>query len=112
MFGIGAGELIVLLALALIIVGPQKLPEIGRNLGSALAQFKAQTDDLKSVLNFETPPAKPATSATSHFPGATTGYGSAVERLNRQAATAEQEIVPVEEVPAMVEVNDNPAKEI
>ncbi len=72
MFGIGAGELMVLMALALIIVGPQKLPELGRNVGKVVGQFKAQTDELRSVISLETqapaPTAAATAAATSHFP--------------------------------------------
>lgn len=42
--GIGAGELIVILILALIIFGPGKLPDVGKAVGKALREFKrAQT---------------------------------------------------------------------
>jgi sec-independent protein translocase protein TatA len=48
---IGATELILILAIALVIFGPSKLPEIGRTLGKAISEFKAQTskvtEDLK-----------------------------------------------------------------
>ena len=41
MFGrLGAGEIILILALALIIFGPKKLPEIGRSLGNTLNEFR------------------------------------------------------------------------
>lgn len=52
MFGrIGATELILILAIALVIFGPSKLPEIGKSIGKAFKEFKAQankvTEDLK-----------------------------------------------------------------
>jgi TatA/E family protein of Tat protein translocase len=77
MFGIGAGELLVMLALALVIVGPQKLPELGRTVGKAVNEFRVQTAELRSVMSFDPPPTTPA---TSHFPGAQS-YGAAAERL-------------------------------
>src|SRR6476469_3821839 len=55
-FGMGPGEMLIILVLALIIVGPQKLPEIGRNLGRTIGEFKAQTDSLRSVMTFEPAP--------------------------------------------------------
>lgn len=79
MFGIGAGELMVILALALIIVGPQKLPEVARTVGRTVNGIKAQTEELRSVISLEAAPPP----ATSHFPGNTSShaYLGAVERM-------------------------------
>ena len=47
MFGIGMPELLLILALALIVLGPKKLPELARALGKGMAEFRRATDDLK-----------------------------------------------------------------
>ena len=47
MFGIGGPELLLILGLALIVLGPKKLPELARTLGKGLAEFRRATDDLK-----------------------------------------------------------------
>ncbi|MFQ5681716.1 MAG: twin-arginine translocase TatA/TatE family subunit [Candidatus Binatia bacterium] len=47
MFGIGMPELLLILALALIVLGPRKLPEIARALGKGIAEFRRATDELK-----------------------------------------------------------------
>ncbi|MEA2285639.1 MAG: sec-independent protein translocase protein TatA [Solirubrobacteraceae bacterium] len=39
-FNIGAPELLIILALALVVLGPKKLPEVGRSLGNGLREFK------------------------------------------------------------------------
>ena len=50
MFGIGMPELLLILALALIVLGPRKLPEIARALGKGMAEFRRATDELKDEL--------------------------------------------------------------
>jgi TatA/E family protein of Tat protein translocase len=47
MFGIGMPELLLILGLALIVLGPKKLPELARALGKGMAEFRRATDELK-----------------------------------------------------------------
>jgi Tat protein translocase TatB subunit len=54
MFGIGMPELLLLLAIALIVVGPKKLPELARALGRGIAEFKKATNELKESLETST----------------------------------------------------------
>jgi len=53
MFGIGMTEMIVIAALALVILGPKKLPDLARSLGKGFAEFKRATNELKSTIDME-----------------------------------------------------------
>ncbi|HNZ10700.1 MAG TPA: twin-arginine translocase TatA/TatE family subunit [Smithellaceae bacterium] len=57
MFGIGFQELIIIAIIALLIVGPKKLPDLAKTLGKGIRDFKNATDgitdDLKDTLKDE-----------------------------------------------------------
>ncbi|MGL4722659.1 MAG: twin-arginine translocase TatA/TatE family subunit [Desulfovibrionaceae bacterium] len=53
MFGIGTGELILIFIVALIILGPQKLPEIASKLGRAYGTFRRLSTQFQRTLNSE-----------------------------------------------------------
>ena len=53
MFGIGMPEMILILAVALIIIGPKKLPDLAKSLGRALGEFKKATSDFKESISMD-----------------------------------------------------------
>jgi len=54
MFGsIGVPELLFILAIALLIFGPKKLPEVGRSIGRALREFRKTSDEIKEKIEEE-----------------------------------------------------------
>ena len=53
MFGIGMPELILILAIALIVIGPKKLPDLAKSLGRAMREFKKATSELKGSLELD-----------------------------------------------------------
>ena len=54
MFNIGFPELLIILAIALIIFGPNKLPELAKGLGRAMREFKKATEEVKESFEAET----------------------------------------------------------
>ena len=53
MFGIGMPELLLILAIALIVIGPKKLPDLAKSLGRAMREFKRATSDFKESLELD-----------------------------------------------------------
>jgi TatA/E family protein of Tat protein translocase len=54
MFNIGFPELLIILAIALIIFGPNKLPELAKAFGRAMREFKKATEEVKESFEAET----------------------------------------------------------
>jgi sec-independent protein translocase protein TatB len=103
MFNIGPGELVVIGVLALLLLGPDKLPELARGLGKALREFRKHTDDVRGMVEREfykmdqdvlqdaskkEPPSVSAVSASR--------FGTA----STETAEAEPRILPAPSVPA------------
>jgi Tat protein translocase TatB subunit len=61
---IGPWELVFILAIALIVVGPGKLPEVAKSMGKAVNEFRKSTSsvkrDLEEAMRFDDEPVKPA----------------------------------------------------
>lgn len=53
MFGIGMPELLLLLAIALIVIGPKKLPDLAKSLGRAMREFKKATNEFKETIQID-----------------------------------------------------------
>jgi sec-independent protein translocase protein TatB len=51
MFGIGPTELVIILVIALLVLGPKRLPDLAAGLGKGLAEFRRATSDINAELN-------------------------------------------------------------
>lgn len=64
MFGIGPGELAVIAGVALLLVGPKKLPELARAVGKSISEFKKGTREVTESVRRELEAADAAPPAT------------------------------------------------
>lgn len=53
MFGIGMPEMILILAIALVVLGPKKLPDLAKSLGRAMREFKKATNEFKETMQID-----------------------------------------------------------
>lgn len=53
MFNIGTGEMIMIAVVALLVLGPTRLPELARGIGKFIREFRRQTDDVRNVVERE-----------------------------------------------------------
>ena len=53
MFGLGLQELLVILVIALLVVGPKRLPEIARTLGRSFAEFRRTSEEIRASLDVD-----------------------------------------------------------
>ncbi len=72
MFGIGPVELAVVLIVALLVMGPKKLPELARTIGRGLAEFRRASNDLRRSMDLDLeshkiePPRAPAQASSPY----------------------------------------------
>ena len=62
-FNVGPMELIIVLVIALLILGPGKLPEVGAAFGKTIREFRKVSTDIQESTNLATSPSTPAPAA-------------------------------------------------
>jgi Tat protein translocase TatB subunit len=67
---LGAGEIVVVLAVALMVLGPKKMPEVARKLALLVAQFRRMADEVRSQVDdaLNEPPPTPKLPADAQTP--------------------------------------------
>ncbi len=51
MFGLGTGEIIIIILVILLLFGARKIPELARSFGKSISEFKKGTKDIKNDIN-------------------------------------------------------------
>ena len=65
MFGIGMPELLIILGVALLVLGPKRLPEMARSLGRGMAEFRRASSELRNTLQAPLEESQDTAEATS-----------------------------------------------
>lgn len=81
-FNIQGPELILILIIALIVIGPGKLPEVGQALGRSIKEFRKAATDVKDATSLE---AKPAPAPSIPAPAAPVAAATAAEAIETPA---------------------------
>jgi sec-independent protein translocase protein TatA len=58
MFGLGAGELLLIFVIAILFLGPKKIPELAKGLGQAMREFQKARDEMMNEINKPSTPAE------------------------------------------------------
>jgi sec-independent protein translocase protein TatA len=66
---IGPGELILILVIALVVLGPGKLPDVAASLGKSIREFRRAATDVSDAGKLDAPPATPAATPAAPPPG-------------------------------------------
>jgi sec-independent protein translocase protein TatA len=82
---IGAPELIIILVIALLILGPGKLPEVGASIGKSIREFRKASSDLNDSVKVDTsplPPPEPAAPPAVDAPAPPAASSEPASRTN------------------------------
>ncbi len=101
MFGIGGGELVFIMFVALMLFGSDKIPEIARTLGKTIAQVKNATNEIKGEI-------------TSHVKdtGLDKSINDITENINRQINAAKENVLGETETGQIAKIKEDITGEI
>ncbi|MFP4629191.1 MAG: twin-arginine translocase TatA/TatE family subunit [Desulfohalobiaceae bacterium] len=111
MFGIGTTEVLVILVVALLVIGPSKLPDVARSLGKGLAEFKRMSSDVKRTIDLES---QFRDTDQSSAPNAATGHAAGTKSQQETQASqssAQQEAEPAADQGTREQEAEQPAEQ-
>lgn len=94
---IGAPELIVILIIALIVLGPGKLPDVAASLGKSLREFRRAASDVSDATKVDAPATAPAVTAGTP---ATTAPAAGAPAPNTLSTSSEPNTLTAPAAPA------------
>jgi len=74
-FNVGPLELVIVLVIALLVIGPKRLPEMGNSLGKTIREFRKASSDISEATSME-PQTKPASQQATTAPASAPAAGS------------------------------------
>jgi len=80
--GLGMGEVVLILIIALVVFGPRKLPELGKSLGQAMSQFRRASEDFKRTWEQEVESEKVRKVDTASGGESSYGYNESYDPYN------------------------------
>lgn len=126
MFGLSFGEVLIIMVVALLVLGPDRLPKVAKNLGKGMREFRRATGGFRQVLEEELyleddpteaprPAAKPSapsdgpTPVPRQAPGLLPATASVPDASDDADASAEE---PAAAAPPSVALGDEPARAV
>lgn len=108
MFGIGMQELIIIMVVALLVLGPSRLPQVARTLGKGMREFRKASDDLRSAMwvDLDEERSKPSMPPPAALPAPSPAQ-SVVEASASAAREDNREAREPSVLPAEIELGDN-----
>ncbi len=102
MFGIGTGEILLLLVIALIVLGPERMPQVARDVGKAMNDLRRTSEELQQeLLNADrpAPPPAPAEGASKAIEATVRSEAEAAPASGAPDAGTTQAEVPTDAAP-------------
>lgn len=104
MFGIGGGEMIFIIFIALMLFGADKIPTIARTLGKGMAQLKNATNEIKTEIQ----KSAEANGLDTSIKDLTSGFNTEIESIKENLAA--KEINPLNDVKESIDDLTGPIK--
>lgn len=101
MFGLGMPEILLILAIALMVIGPKKLPDLAKTLGRALGEFKKAAHEFKNSIDMESTVKEfnePLKNVKDDLKVFSDPLNQSIDKVNKLSDQSEQPSVPAKEL--------------